>query len=194
MTDEPKYDPFADDPAPPDKAVARATKAAVDRIQLIQQMRGGGSWFFWIAGVSIVNAVVAITGGEWRFLFSLTLSDMLTQGVAHMVEQGDIAEEAAAGWRIATGAISLFAVTVFVVLGVFARKGGVWAFVVGLVLYGMDAALTLFIGEWLNLAFHAWALVGLFSGVQAARKLRALFADETAQADVLEFAAADFEP
>jgi hypothetical protein len=47
----------------------------------------------------------------------------------------------------------------------------VWAFIVGMVLYGLDALLTVLATYWLGVAFHAWVLFSLFVGLTAALQI-----------------------
>lgn len=60
------------------------------------------------------------------------------------------------------------------VFGVFACKRHVWAFIVGMVLYAGDTLLTMLLGLWLGVAFHAWVLFSLFVGVKAAIQVNKL--------------------
>lgn len=67
-------------------------------------------------------------------------------------------------------AIDLLAIGTIIGLGVFARKGHVWAFVVGAILYGLDTLIYLPLQAWMAVAFHLIAVVFLARG---ARKLSA---------------------
>ena len=58
----------------------------------------------------------------------------------------------------------------FVVLGVFACKGKMWALITGLVLFGLDTFLSRTV---LSLGFHIVVLFFLVRGIIALRNLRA---------------------
>jgi hypothetical protein len=60
------------------------------------------------------------------------------------------------------------------VFGLLAHKRKAWAFVVGMVLYALDGLLFVMVGDWLSAGFHAFALFGIFGGLSALRKLRAI--------------------
>jgi hypothetical protein len=47
----------------------------------------------------------------------------------------------------------------------FARKGERWAFVVGMLLYAADAVVLLYFKDILGVAFHAYALFRIYSGM-----------------------------
>ncbi|MBI5383736.1 MAG: DUF4339 domain-containing protein [Verrucomicrobia bacterium] len=87
-------------------------------------MKSGGSWFYWIAGLSLVNSVVALCGSEWGFILGLGVTqifDALGQSLG------------GAGKAVVLG-LDAVAAGVFILFGVFARKRHTWAFVVGMVL------------------------------------------------------------
>jgi hypothetical protein len=82
--------------------------------------------------------------------------------------------------RIVGLVLNLIVVGVFATFGYFASKGHNWSFIVGMVLYFLDAGLTLLIWTmanwgvpWLSLAFHAFILYRIFIGLQANMKLKA---------------------
>jgi hypothetical protein len=68
-------------------------------------------------------------------------------------------------------ALVLFGSAVFVILAVFAHRRVKAAFVVALILYGLDTLLFIAIGDFLGLAFHALALYYVFIGMGAAAQL-----------------------
>jgi hypothetical protein len=78
-------------------------------------------------------------------------------------------------WVVAAIALVINALIagVYVVLGVFARKRHSWAYITGMVFYGLDGLLFLFFAAWLNVAFHAFVLFRLFGGLKACRELAA---------------------
>lgn len=81
--------------------------------------------------------------------------------------------------RVIAFAINLAAAGFFVLMGLVARRGHIWAFIVGMVLYAVDGLIFLLVGDWWSIAFHLFALWGLFRGIQATRQLRDLPARDT---------------
>ena len=61
----------------------------------------------------------------------------------------------------------------FAGLGLAARNGASWAFIVGMSIYGLDALLLAWATDWLSVAFHGLALFFLFNGFRASRQLAA---------------------
>ncbi len=66
----------------------------------------------------------------------------------------------------------LFICSVFVLCGVLAVKGRRWAFIAGMLLFGLDAILTLVSPDFIGFGFHLFFLWFLFTGLQALDKLR----------------------
>jgi hypothetical protein len=56
---------------------------------------------------------------------------------------------------------------VFAIFGYFGGQGQKWAFLVGMILYAVDAGLCVLVGIILSAAFHAWALFRMYGGFKA---------------------------
>lgn len=140
---------------PPAVAPAHASvDPAIDR-----RIKNGASWFYWIAALSMVNSVVALTGSNWRFIIGLGITQVF-DGVASSF--GTVAKVVALGLDAIVAAL-------FVLFGVFAHKRQSWAFIIGMILFGLDGILTGIFQDWISLAFHAFALFVIFKAYQAAR-------------------------
>jgi hypothetical protein len=59
----------------------------------------------------------------------------------------------------------------FFLLGRFAVRGSSWAFLVGIGVYTLDGLIFLVTHDWIGLALHAFVLVMIVKGLQAARQL-----------------------
>jgi hypothetical protein len=133
--------------------------------QLAERATSGARWFYWIAALSLITSVISLAGGHWAFLVSLGVTQ-LVDAVANVG-----AERVGAGVKVVALLFDLVAAGLFALLGYFAGKRNTWAFVVGMVLYLLDAVVCLFIGFWLGLAFHAFALFSIYGGYRAAASL-----------------------
>lgn len=132
---------------------------------LLRAQRSGGSWFFWIAGLSLINTVVIHTGGTFNFVIGLGLT-----AIADTVFSSPDVH-----LPILAYIFDAFVLGIFALFGVFARKGHLWAFITGMVLYALDAVLYVVLPDtpdWLSIGFHAFALFSIWGGLQAARKLK----------------------
>ena len=158
------------DSAAMDASAPTAPKLAstAEDLALRQKMESGASWFFWIAGLSLVNTVTSAMGSAWGFVIGLGL----TQVFSALSETG-----LPLLWVLNFGTIGLFAV-----LGWLARKPSVAAFWIGIVLFALDTLIFLIAADWVGVGFHALALYFLWSGLQAARQMKRLAAKGAASA------------
>ena len=129
---------------------------------LEQQLKSGAGWFYWIAALSLVNSIMALTGSKWGFALGLGVTQIIDAAASSF---------AGAGQAIAF-TLDLLAAGLLVLFGVFGNKRHVWAFVVGMVLVGLDTVLTGLLLMWMSLAFHVFALFCIFKGYQACRALQ----------------------
>ena len=128
------------------------------RKALESQRRNGAQWFYWVAALSLINCVVALTGAQWRFILGL--------GVTQVVQE--LSPGAAA---VTAGLVSLAVIGLFAFIGYQAVKGRGWAFITGMALYALDGAIFLLVQDWVGVGFHAFALVMIGRGYAASREL-----------------------
>jgi hypothetical protein len=127
-----------------------AAPAALDYAAIARsdpQIISGARWFWWIAGLSLVNTVLIHSGSDTSFVIGLgftLVADAIFQAIKPIAF-----------------AIDALALGFFFAMGWFAGKGRLWAFLVGIVCYVLDAGIYLFFQDWMSLAFHALALVYL---------------------------------
>lgn len=144
-------------------AVATAPGAiaeSVEQQQLARRRRIGARWFYWIAGVSLVNTVVALAGQHWRFIVGLGITqvaDELTMRSGHGTAVVALVDAALIGG--------------FVLLGRFALQGRPWAFAGGAAFYALDGLIFLVVRDWVGVAFHAFVVAMTVRGFDAARRL-----------------------
>lgn len=135
---------------------------------LEQQCKSGARWFFWIAGLSVVTSLLSLTGSNIAFFLSLG-STQVIDGVAR-----GLAEELGDSARIVAFVFDVLIAGVFGLIGWFAVKRQMWSFVVGMILFALDALILLVFQVWISLIFHALVIYWIFRGYQAGRRLVAL--------------------
>lgn len=155
------FTPAAASAAPPSLAATQA-QPGLDA-GLVAQMKSGASWFYWIAALSLINSISAFTGSEWRFIVGLGATQVFDVIGAQIGGAG----------KIITLALDLVAAGALVLFGVFGHKGHLWAFLVGMVLFGLDTFVFVIGQDWIGVAFHLFVLFCLFRGFQACRQLKA---------------------
>src|ERR1043165_9135746 len=105
-------------------------KIGVDNFELINQAKSGANWFYWIAGLSVVNSLIFLFGGNLSFFAGL--------GITQLVDQIVFQRSPGEGLGIIK-IIGLFfnfiAAGIFLLCRLWANKLQSWAFIVGMVLY-----------------------------------------------------------
>ncbi|HEX7959684.1 MAG TPA: hypothetical protein VF493_07180 [Terriglobales bacterium] len=102
---------------------------------------GGARWFYWIVGLSIVNSLLAMGGAPIRFVFGL--------GITQFVP----------GYLASVPVLALFALC-----GYFASKLQKWPFIVGGLVYVVDAGICLLVQDYISVAVHAYVLFRIYQG------------------------------
>ena len=131
--------------------------------QAVAQLKSGASWFYWIAGLSLINSVAAFLGSDWRFILGL--------GVTQIIDV--VGNEIGGAGKVVTLGLDVAAAGVLILFGVFGSKRHLWAFIVGMVLFTLDGLVFLIAQDWIGIAFHIFVLYCLFRGMQACRSLNA---------------------
>jgi len=150
-------------------AVGGAATAQIQAaLQLEGQLKNGASWFYWIAGLSLVNSILFMSGSTFGFIFGLGITQLF-DGIA-----AGLAETAGTGAKVVAFLLNCILAAVYVVFGVFSNKRYTAVFIIGLVLYALDGGLCLLAQDWLSAAFHAFAGFSIFKGMQAGMQLNKL--------------------
>ena len=160
-------EPVVDD-STPDPA-GQFTLEVAEQLAALQR---GANWFYWIAGLSVVNSIIAVSGGAWNFIFGLGVTQVV-DGIAAAAAQ-DLQGNAVVVVKGVAFVMSLLIAGTAALFGVFANRRHAWAFILGLLLYVLDGLLFLFFGDWLAVGFHVFAGYGIVTGYVALRKLREL--------------------
>jgi len=132
---------------------------AVSRMVAAARSRVGAKWFYWIAGLSMINSMVVIFGGNFHFVVGL--------GITSVVDA--MAKQVGSAGSVLDFIINGFVAGIFVLFGHFAAKPQKWAFVVGMALYLLDGVLLLGARDFLSAGFHAYALYAIYRGYTAAQ-------------------------
>jgi hypothetical protein len=133
--------------------------------------RNAASWFWWIAGLSLVNSVAAILQLDYAMILGLGVTQ-----IADAILAG-ILKETSGGIAVMAKLIHLVEVLVaagfFYLMGVKARAMRVWAYTLGMLVYSADAAIFLLVQDWVGVGFHVFVLFMLFGGYSLTKAIRA---------------------
>lgn len=131
------------------------------KLKLQSRMRAGAGWLMAVAIFSVLNSALMMFDAKLHFIVGLGITQ-IADGIGKV---GGTAGGAAGL------VITLIAAGVFLVFWKFAREGQPWAFLIGMILYGLDGLISLGFRLWLDLAFHAFAIFNLYRGLQALNAL-----------------------
>jgi hypothetical protein len=138
-----------------------------------KNMQSGARWFYWIAGLSLINTIAAAYQSTVSFLAGLGVTQFIS-GFASALS-ADLGDSSAV--MVIALVLNVLVAAFFVFLGVFASKSHTWAFIVGMTVYALDALIFLVLQLWLPLAFHAFIFYCLYRGFAANRKVKQLEAE-----------------
>jgi hypothetical protein len=134
----------------------------VEQQRLERRRRLGAGWFYWVAGISLINAVITLAGQHWRFIIGLGTTQLAT----------GLAVRTGRGWPPAI-LLDLVLIGGFMLLGYLALQRHLWAFAAGIAAYALDGLIFLAARNWIGFGFHVLVLVMVRKGFQAARQLDA---------------------
>ena len=124
------------------------------------QVSGGYSWFLWIGILSIINSIDILFHNQLFFIFGLGITpfiDSLTN-----VSKRD--------YNVIGLIINVFISSIFIFLWIFAKRKQRWAFLFGMILYGLDTLLFVIIKDWWCVGFHVFVLTMIYYGIISLNK------------------------
>jgi hypothetical protein len=133
-----------------------STASVEQKLRAEQIVKNGASWFLAIAGLSILNSVLAMSGTGFHFIFGL--------GITEIVDV--IGRQGGTTGSALSLVVNLFIAGVFYMFWHFARRGEKWAFLVGMALYAVDGLILVPFRDYWSVGFHAYALFRIFGGMQ----------------------------
>ena len=134
------------------------------RAVLMTHIVRAANWFYWIAGLSLVNLGAIATGASFRFIIGLGFLQILGGEAKSMAVSGG---SNGALLIACAGGVALTAF--FVACGWFARRPSMVAFIAGIAVFALDTLIFIRAADWIGVAFHGWAIYALWRGVTATR-------------------------
>lgn len=130
------------------------------------QLKRGASWFYWIAGLSLVNSLIFVFGGNVSFIAGLAYTQIIDAVVDASISAG--ASTSLNGVAII---LDFILVAIFALFGYYANKAINAVFIIGIIIYVIDGLLWIFLDSYLAAAFHAYALFMIFRGLSASMEI-----------------------
>ncbi|MGQ0634589.1 MAG: hypothetical protein ACT4QC_08260 [Planctomycetaceae bacterium] len=135
------------------------------------QGRAGANWFYWIAGLSVVNSAILLLGADIHFVVGLGITQFVDVIAAALAQQ---APENATLFRVISIGLNAIVVAVVLLLGWLSNRRFTSIFLLGMTLYLLDGLLFVLFGDWMSVAFHVFALYCMSKGWSAFRQLNSL--------------------
>lgn len=121
-----------------------------------------GNWFYWVAGLSAANIVLALMKSGIGFAIATMVTDVIW---ALTRSQGG-------GGQAIGLALNAVILAITCLFGWLAGRGHAWAFLVGAILYALDGVLAVLVQQWIGVAFHVYVVWQLMRGFFLVRSLR----------------------
>jgi hypothetical protein len=138
------------------------------KLRLQSQFNNGVSWFYWIAGLSLINSVVILFNGSWSFIAGLGVTQII-DAIAY-----ELAGYFSQNLIYIAFIINLLIIALYVVLGIFAYKRKKWVIICGMVLYSIDTLVFLITKDIVSILFHVYAVYSIFRALKALKLLSEL--------------------
>jgi hypothetical protein len=128
---------------------------ATQNVALDNRVRSGADQFYIIAGLAVLSSIIYAVNPAIYLPLGLAATQLLT----------DIARGQALDMRVFGGLAALVFLGIFVLSAYYARKGELWAFILGGAVYLVDAVLLLLLGDWFAAAVHGFFLYYIVRGL-----------------------------
>lgn len=158
---------------PPTPTADQAQLAIIQKKLLLDsKIKNGVSWFYWIAGLSILNSVLNLFGTTYTFVTGLGITQIIDGFMLYFAQ-----ELGGKGWNVLlliSFIVDVAFAGLFVIFGILGSKRYYWVVIVGMVLYAIDGVILLLFQSYVSAGFHAWALFGIGVSLSAIKELNAL--------------------
>lgn len=128
-------------------------------------VKSGAGWFAMIAVLSLINSFIVLANGSLNFILGLGITKIVDSLTIYN-EPGSVTLDKATGLSI-----NLLITAIFLIFSYYAKRKKSWAFITGIIVYGLDGLIFLPVQDYLSFGFHLFALIFIFKGFSAMRIL-----------------------
>ena len=133
-----------------------------------QDVLKAANWFYWKAGLTVINSFIMMTGSLWAFFLGLGITQIF-HGIAIGITQ-ELGESSGRMFHGIALVLSLFCAGFVTLLGYYGRKGKRWALIFGMLIFCFDAILYLVTFSIFGVVLHAVAIFMISKGISATKK------------------------
>jgi hypothetical protein len=143
----------------------KGSAVSPEQEKLEKQLTSGANWFVLIGMFSLINSLVHLAfDSSLTFVIGLGISQMLDGIGAAFGEKG----------KWVAGIINYIITFAFMALAIASKKKRNWAYLTGMILYGLDCLILFAFEDYLGIAFHIFVLFWVYIGWRALHKLKKL--------------------
>lgn len=131
-------------------------------------IKSAANWFYWKAGLTVVNSILAIAGVYWQFFLGLTLPQLfhgILIGISEMSPDTNVKP-----FQGIVLLLSLFGSGLVGFFGYQAKQAKKWAFILGIVIFAFDGLLYLLTLSIFGILIHVYAIYSLSKAFSNCRK------------------------
>ncbi len=141
--------------------------------ELFERGKNGAAWFYWIAGLSLINTVMVLSQGGLAFALGLNIT-MIPDSIA-----ADVALKPGGNLTVLAVALVFDAVILglFVFCGYLSQRRVLSIFALGMAIYLLDGVIGFVLmgfNDLMGIGIHVFALWSMWSGFTAFRELNLL--------------------
>lgn len=133
-----------------------------------EDVKKAANWFYWKAGLTVVNSILAIAGVYWQFFLGLTLPQLfhgILIGISEMSPDTNVKP-----FQGIVLLLSLFGSGLVGFFGYQAKQAKKWAFILGIVIFAFDGLLYLLTLSVFGILIHGYAIYSLKKAFSNCRK------------------------
>lgn len=133
-----------------------------------EDVRKAANWFYWKAGLTVVNSILAIAGVYWQFFLGLTLPQLfhgIVVGISQLSPDANLKP-----FQGIVFVISLIGSGLVGFFGYQAKQGKKWAFILGIIIFAFDGLLYLLTLSIFGIVIHVYAIYSLNKAYSNCRK------------------------
>jgi len=158
----------------------------VELVNALEPVHKGANWFYWVVGLSLVNLVLAVAEADRHFLIGLAMSEFASGFI--------VAAETGTFVKVIGAVIVAMVLGVYLLIGRKAHKPSKLAFIIGMVLYGLDGLIYIAFEDYLSAAFHGYVLYNFWMGYKALENYFAVYNHEATELEPVIEEAVEAEP
>lgn len=130
-----------------------------------EDVKKGAHWFYWKAGLTVINSVLMMAGIYWQFFLGLAIPQLI-----HGFLIGFSQMEVSDGLSSFHGPVLVISFVSSILMGIIgkqASKAKKWAFILGIIIFSFDGLVYLLAFSIFGVIIHGYAIYRLSKGYSA---------------------------